>query len=112
MWWPTINGAANTLGSSQNLLDVTGKGLGERLWAHLAGNVDDLVQRDVTRVLDVLLFLPVAWGLCRWIGSDYPSEVSYGGVYTLESFDNKGRGGRNNIDFGLSVLDRKLDGHP
>ena len=31
---------------------------------------------------------------------------------TLESFDNKGRGGRDNIDFGLSVLDRKLDGYP
>ena len=31
---------------------------------------------------------------------------------TLESLDNKGRGGRNNIDFGLSVLDRKLDGYP
>ena len=31
---------------------------------------------------------------------------------TLESLDNKGRGSRNNIDFGLSVLDRKLDGHP
>jgi len=31
---------------------------------------------------------------------------------TLESLDNKGRSGGNNVDFGLSVLDRKLDCHP
>ena len=31
---------------------------------------------------------------------------------TLESLDNKGRGSRDNIDFGLSVLDRELDSHP
>ena len=31
---------------------------------------------------------------------------------TLEGFDDKRRGGRNNIDFCLSVLDCKLDGYP
>jgi len=75
VWWPTIDGAANTLGSSQDLLDVAGKGLGEGFWTHLAGNFDDLVKRDVARVLDVLLLLPIAWGLCKWIGSEYLSDV-------------------------------------
>jgi len=34
------------------------------------------------------------------------------GGCTLQGLDNKSRGGRNNIDFGLPVLDRKLDGYP
>jgi len=79
VWRSTIDGAANTLGSSQNLLDVTGKGLGEGFWTHLAGNFDDLVKRDVARVLDVLLLLPVAWRLCKWVGLEYLSDV--GSVY-------------------------------
>lgn len=70
MWRLTINGAANALGSSQDLLDIAGKVLGERFWAHLAGDLDDLVESDVTRVLDVLLLLPVAWGLCKWTVSE------------------------------------------
>ena len=65
MWWLAIDGAANTLGSSQDLLDVTGKVFGKRFWAHLPGDVDDLVKLNVSRMLDVLLLLPVAWGLCR-----------------------------------------------
>jgi len=87
-----IDGAADTLGGSKNLLGGTGQGLGERLWSHLTGNVDDLVKSDVARVFDVLLLLPVARRL-------------------LESLDDKGGGSGNNVDFGLSVLDRKLDGH-
>jgi hypothetical protein len=111
VWWLTIDGAANTLGSSQDLLDVAGKVLGERFWTHLAGNFDDLVKSNVARVLDVLLLLPVAWGLCGRIGSD--TGVMWGLAWsTLESLDNEGGGGGDNIDFGLSVLDRKLDGHP
>ena len=31
---------------------------------------------------------------------------------TLKSLDNEGGGSGNNIDFGLSVLDRELNGHP
>jgi hypothetical protein len=27
-------------------------------------HVNDLIERNVTRVLDVLLLLPVSWGLC------------------------------------------------
>jgi len=76
--WLTIDGAANTLGSSQDLLDITGKGLCERLFSHLASNIDDLVKRDVARVFDILLLLPVTWGLCEGIGSGYLSEVGSG----------------------------------
>jgi len=70
VWWLTIDGAANTLGSSQDLLDITGKVLGERFWAHHAGNFDDFVKSDVAGMLDVLLLLPVAWGLCKGIWSE------------------------------------------
>ena len=46
-------------------------------------------------------------------GSCRNSGVTSGLVgRTFESLDYKGRGGVNNIDFGLSVLDCKLDGHP
>jgi hypothetical protein len=31
---------------------------------------------------------------------------------TLKSPDDKGRSGRNDIDFGLPVLNRELDGYP
>ena len=31
---------------------------------------------------------------------------------TLKSLDDKGGGGGNDVDFGLSVLDRELDGDP
>ena len=81
MWWSTVNGAANTLGSSQNLFDVTGKVLGKRFRAHLAGNIDDLVKGNVARMLDVLFLLPVSWGLCRGIGSEDWSNVGSSCAY-------------------------------
>jgi len=89
----TIDGATNALGSSQDLLDVPSKVLGERFWTHFAGDIDDLVKRDVAGVLDVLLLLSIAWGF-------------------LESLDNKCGSSGDNVDFGLSVLDRKLDSYP
>ena len=71
MWWPVIYGAANTLSSPKDLFDAAGEVLGERFLTHFAGNLNDLVKSDVTRVLDVLLLLPVAWGLWGLIGSEY-----------------------------------------
>jgi hypothetical protein len=75
-----VDGAADRLGGTEDLLDTTGEVLGERLVSHLAGNlmrvsvfiprrrhttyVVDLVERNVTGVLDVLLLLAVPWGLC------------------------------------------------
>lgn len=49
-------------------------------------NIVDLVKGDVTGVLDVLLLLPVPRGL-------------------LEGLDDKGRGGGNNGDGGLPIVD-------
>jgi hypothetical protein len=79
----SVNGASDRLGSSENLLDTTGEVLGERLVGHFTGNLGasgwvqrgsanqagthrvDLVEGNVTRVLDVLLLLAVSRGLCR-----------------------------------------------
>ena len=54
-------------------------------------NVPDLVDVDVSRVLDVLLLLSVSRGL-------------------LERSDDERRGRGNDRGDGLSVLDRQLDG--
>lgn len=59
--------------------------------AHLAGDLDDLVQRDGLAVLDVLLLLAVTGRL-------------------LEGLDDQGRGGGHNGDRGLTVLDGQADG--
>lgn len=87
-----INLASNTVGSSENLLDTTSEVLGERLVAHGAGNIDDLLERDGLAVLDVLLLLAVTGRL-------------------LEGLDDQGRGGRDDRDGGLTVLDGELDSH-
>lgn len=85
-----VDSSANRLGSTQNLLDSAGELLGKGLVAHLASNVNNLLQGNVTIVLDVLLFLSVSWGL-------------------LEGSDDQGRGSGNNRDGSLTVLDGKLD---
>ena len=85
-----IDLAAGGEGSSEDLLDGTGKVLGEGLEAHLAGDLDNLVEGDVTTVLDVLLLLAVTRGL-------------------LERLDDERRGRRDDRDGSLTVLDGKLD---
>lgn len=59
--------------------------------AHGAADLDDLVERDGLGVLDVLLLLTVTRGL-------------------LEGLDDQGRGGGNDRDGGLTVLDGQADG--
>lgn len=86
-----INLAADTVGGTQDLLDGSLQLLGERLVAHSAGNLDDLVETDRLVVLDVLLLLAVTRRL-------------------LEGLDDERRGGRNNRDLSLTVLDGQLDG--
>ena len=85
-----VNSGTNRLGSTENLLDGTLKRLGKRLGSHLTGNVNDLVQRNRTVVLDVLLLLSVSWGL-------------------LKSTNDQRRGRGNNRDSSLTVLDGKLN---
>lgn len=86
-----VNLAADRVSSSQNLLDTILQVLGERLVAHGAGNLDDLVNGDGLVVLDVLLLLAVTRGL-------------------LEGLDDERRGSGNNGDSSLTVLDGQLDG--
>lgn len=92
LWALSVNLAANAERGAQNLQDNTLEALGERLEPHRPRNVDDLVEADRLVVLDVLLLLPVAGGL-------------------LEGADDERRGGGDNRDGGLTVLDRELDGH-
>ena len=88
----TVDGAADRLGRAEDLLDAAGERSREGLLgvAHGAGNVDDGVEFNVARVLDVLLLLAVADGL-------------------LEGADDERRSGRDDRDGGLTVLDRELD---
>lgn len=58
--------------------------------SELSGDLDDLIQRDVAVVLDVLLLLSVAQRL-------------------LERLDDIGRGGRDDLDGSLTVLADQLD---
>lgn len=86
-----IDLAADTVGSSQNLLHVTLKRLGEGLELHHTGDLDNLIEGYRLGVLDVLLLLAVPRGL-------------------LQGLDDQGGGGGNDGDSGLTVLDGELDG--
>lgn len=59
-----VDGAADGLGGAEDLLDAVCEVACERLGLHGPCNVDDLVERDVARVLDVLLLFTVARRLC------------------------------------------------
>lgn len=85
-----VNLASNAVRRSENLLDSAGKRLGEGLVPHSPGNLNDLVEGDGLVVLDVLFLLAVTGGL-------------------LQGADDEGRGGRNDGDGGLTVLDGELD---
>ena len=82
--------AASAESSSENLLDGTLQVLGHRLEAHGAGDLNDLIERNALGVLDVLLLLAITRGL-------------------LEGLDNERRGGGNDGDGGLTVLDGQPD---
>lgn len=87
-----VDRASDRLGSAEDLLDTVGEVLRERLLrlAHGAGDLDDLVELNVARVLDVLLLLAVANGL-------------------LQGTDDERRRRGDDRDGGLTVLDRQLD---
>jgi|SRR5690242_7982512 len=86
-----VNLATGGEGSSEDLKNGTLEGLGHGLEAHGPGNGDDLVERDGLGVLDVLLLLAV------------PGRL-------LKGLDDEGRGGGNDGDSSLTVLDGQLDG--
>lgn len=86
-----VDSGTDRLGGTKDLLDGTGQLLGERLGSHGSGNLNDLLQGDVSVVLDVLVLLSVTRGL-------------------LESSDDQRRGRGDDGHGGLSVLDGQLDG--
>ncbi len=86
-----VNLATGGESSSEDLENGALEGLGHGLEAHGLGNGNDLVKRDGLGVLDVLLLLAV------------PGRL-------LEGLDDKGRGGGNDGNGGLTVLDGQLDG--
>jgi hypothetical protein len=85
-----VNSAANRESSTKDFLDGTLKLTSEGLVAHSTGDLNNVIKSDVTRVLDVLLLLAITRGL-------------------LESLDDQGRGGGNNGDLSLTVLDGQLN---
>lgn len=92
LWGLAIDLASHTVSSTQDLLNSARQLLGERLVAHGASNLDNLVEADRLVVLDVLLLLAVARGL-------------------LQGLDNEGRGSRDDRNSGLTVLDGELDSY-
>lgn len=92
LWRAAINLASDGESSSEDLLDGTLQLLCKGLEAHGAGNLNNLIEGDGLGVLDVLLLLAVT----RWL---------------LKGLDDEGRGGWNNGDGGLTVLDGKTDGN-
>mgnify|MGYP001563476282 FL=1 len=90
LWTSSINLAAYAERRSEDLLDGTLQRLGHRLEPHRACDLNNLIESDGLAVLDVLLLLPVARGL-------------------LEGLDDEGRGGWDNRDRCLTVLDRKSE---
>lgn len=91
LWASSINLAADAERRTEDLLNRTLQLLCQRLEPHRACNLNNLIESDGLAVLDVLLLLPVARGL-------------------LEGLDDEGRGGWDNGDSCLTVLDRKSDG--
>ena len=86
----SVNGAAKTAACSEHLEDGSLEVLGVGAGLHGAGNVVDIVPRDVTVVGDVLNLLTVPWRL-------------------LEGLNDKGGGRWHNLD---SHLRRKTNGEP
>lgn len=81
----SVNGASHGAAGSEYLLDRSGKLAGQRTGTHLAGNVNDGVERQVSVVLDVLFLLAVSWRL-------------------LERLDDEAGGGRHGLNTGNAVL--------
>jgi hypothetical protein len=86
-----VDGAADADAGAEDLLDGAGELLGHGPGLHDLGDLDDVVEADVARVLDVLDLLAVSLGL-------------------LERLDDERRGGGHHRDLGLTVLHRELDG--
>uniref|UniRef100_A0A0A0KIC9 Uncharacterized protein n=1 Tax=Cucumis sativus TaxID=3659 RepID=A0A0A0KIC9_CUCSA len=88
----TIDRTPNRNASTENLLNGSTEILSHRPGAHNPSNLNNIVKRDITIVLDVLGLLAVAFGL-------------------FEGLDDQSSSRGNHRDLGLTVLDSKLDGN-
>lgn len=84
-----VDGATNSGAGTENLQNSSGESLGERAGAHDLSDTNDVVEGDVSVVLNVLLLLAVAVGL-------------------VQSLDDQSSGGGHHLDGGLTVLDDEL----
>ena len=87
----TVNSATDGVGSTEAFKNATLEGVGHRLGADVLSNLDNFLEGDVTRVLDVLDLLTVTGGL-------------------LEGLDDAGGDGGHKGDGGDTVLDDELAG--
>jgi hypothetical protein len=85
-----VNSATNSGAGSEDLQNSSSEGLSEGAGTHDLGNTDDIIEGDVSVVLDVLLLLTISVGL-------------------VQSLDDQSSGGGDHLDLGLTVLDDKLD---
>lgn len=79
-----LDGAANTLAGTEDLLDGARKSATERLVAHRPRDVDNLVKRDVAAVNDVLGLLTVTRGLCSVSQDDRTRYIPLRALMTSE----------------------------
>ena len=86
----TVDRAADRHAGAENLLHCAGQVLGHGPRAHDPGDLDNIVQRNVAIVLDVLGLLAVALGL-------------------FEGFDDQSGGRGDDGDLGLAILDGEFD---
>lgn len=87
-----VDGAADGNAGAEDLLDAATELLGHGPRAHDLGDLDDVVERDVAVVFDVLGLLAVA-------------------LWLFEGLDDQGSGGRDHRDFRLAILDGQLHRH-
>lgn len=52
MWRASIDCASNALGGSEHFTDGSGEGAGHRTGSHYLGDGDDIIEGDVSAVLD------------------------------------------------------------
>lgn len=88
----TINGATNGDAGAEDLLNGAREGLGKRAGTHDTSNSLNVIEGNVTSVLNVLLLLLITRRL-------------------VQSLDDKGGGRGDDLNSGLTVLDGQLAGN-
>jgi hypothetical protein len=83
----TLDGAAHGIAGAENLADGAGEILGKGAVANLAGNLNNLIESQVTVMLDVLLLLAITGGLLKSL-----DDVAGSGGLDLKGSNTVGNG--------------------